>query len=86
MVVSGRVNVEDMGEEDFNRKYSNLGMAAEPEIDLSGQNQGDPAVSCVMGALVIALGMGISGVRLRKMLRGEPLYLLEEGAKNGKIN
>lgn len=43
-------------------------------------------VSCVMGALVIALGMGISGVRLRKMLRGEPLYLLEEGAKNGKIN
>lgn len=86
MAVSGRVNVEDMGEEDFNRKYSNLGMAAEPEIDLSGQNQGDPAVSCVMGALVIALGMGISGVRLQKMLRGEPLYLLEEGAKNGKIN
>lgn len=86
MAVSGRVNVEDMGEEDFDRKYSNLGMAAEPEIDLSGQNQGDPAVSCVMGALVIALGMGISGVRLQKMLRGEPLYLLEEGAKNGKIN
>lgn len=78
MAVSGRVNVEDMGEEDFNRKYSNLGMAAEPEIDLSGQNQGDPAVSCVMGALVLVLGMVISGVRVRKMLRGEPLYLLEE--------
>lgn len=86
MAVSDRVNVEDTGEEKFNRKYSNLGMAAEPEIDLPGQNQGDPAVSCVMGALVLALGMGISGVRVRKMLRGEPLYLLEEGAKNGKIN
>lgn len=80
MAVSDRVNVEDMGEEDFSRKYSNLGMAAEPEIDLSGQIQGDLAVSCVMGVLVLVLGMGISGVRVRKMLRGEPLYLLEEGA------
>lgn len=80
MAVSDRVNVEDTGEEDFNRKYSNLGMAAEPEIDLYGQNQGDPAVSCLMGGLVLVLGMGISGVRLRNMLSGEPLYLLEEGA------
>lgn len=79
MAVSDRVNVEDTGEEDFNRKYSNLGMAAELEIDLYGQNQGDPAVSCLMGGLVLALGMGISGVRLRNMLSGEPLYLLEEG-------
>lgn len=80
MAVSDRVNVEDTGEEDFNRKYSNLGMAAELEIDLYGQNQGDPAVSCLMGGLVLVLGMGISGVRLRNMLSGEPLYLLEEGA------
>lgn len=80
MTVSGCVNVEDMGEEDFNRKYGNLGMASEMNVDLSGQMQGDLRVSCVMGGLVLALGMGISGVRLRKMLSGEPLYLLEEGA------
>lgn len=80
MAVSDRVNVEDTGEEKFNRKYSNLGMPAEAEIDLSGQSQGDLRVSCVMGGLVLVLGMGISGVRLRSMLSGEPLYLLEEGA------
>lgn len=79
MAVSDRVNVEDTGEEKFNRKYSNLGISADTEIDLSGQSQSDPAVSCVMGGLVLALGMGISGVRLRNMLSGEPLYLLEEG-------
>lgn len=84
MAVSERVDVEDMGEEDFSRKYSNLGMASEKEIDLSGQNQSDPAVSCVMGVLVLVLGMAISSVRIRNMLSGEPLYLLEEGAKNGK--
>lgn len=84
MALSDRVNVEDTGEEKFNRKYSNLGMSAETEIDLSGQNQNDPAVSCMMGALVLVLGMGISGVRLRNILSGEPLYLLEEGARNGK--
>lgn len=78
MAVSDRVNVEDMGEENFNRKYSNLGMAT--EIDLSGQNRGGLAVSCMMGGLVLTLGMVISGARLRKMLCGEPLYLLEEGA------
>lgn len=79
MAVSDRVNVEDTGEEKFNRKYSNLGMPAETEIDLSGHSQGDLRVSCVMGGLVLVLGMGISGVRLWSMLSGEPLYLLEEG-------
>lgn len=79
MAVSDRVNVEDTGEEKFNRKYSNLGMPAETEIDLSGQSQGDLRVPCVMGGLVLVLGMGISGVRFRSMLSGEPLYLLEEG-------
>ncbi len=69
------------GQETFSRKYSNLGMAAETEIDLSGQNQGDVRVSCLMGALVIVLGMSISGIKVRSLLKGEPLYLLESQEK-----
>ncbi|MBD5508749.1 MAG: hypothetical protein HDR05_12085 [Lachnospiraceae bacterium] len=76
MAVTERVNIEDMGQEDFNRKYSNLGMAVETEIDLSGQKQGDLAVSCVMGGLVILLGGGISAYKVRRILSGEPLYLV----------
>ena len=79
MAVTERVNIEDMGQEDFNRKYSNLGLAVETEVDLSGQNQGDLAVSCMMGGLVLVLGIGISGVKVRNILKGEPLYLVEDG-------
>ena len=68
-------------QETFSRKYSNLGMAVETEIDLSGQNQGEPVVSCMMGALVIVLGMSISGIKVRSLLKGEPLYLLESQDK-----
>lgn len=65
--------------EEFSRKYSNLELAVEmDDVDLSMQNQGSMAVSCIMGCLVIALGMGLSGVKIRKVLRGEPLYLLED--------
>ncbi|MDE7233018.1 MAG: hypothetical protein K2N37_08110, partial [Lachnospiraceae bacterium] len=78
MAVSEQVNIEDMGQEKLNRKYSNLGLMVDTEMDLSGQAQGDPAVSCMMGGLVLALGMGLSGAKLRNMLRGEPLYLLED--------
>jgi len=69
------------GQEAFSRKYSNLGMSAETEIDLSGQMAGDIQVSCLMGVLVIVLGMGISGIRVRRLLKGEPLYLLESQEK-----
>ncbi len=69
----------DVTQEEFNRKYSNLGMSVETDVDLTGQNQGSMAVSCAMGGLVIILGMGLSGARVRKILRGEPLYLLEDG-------
>lgn len=68
----------DLGAEEFNRKYSNLGLAVETDIDLSGQLQGDIAVSCAMGVLVLVLGMGFSGVRVRNILKGEPLYLVED--------
>jgi succinate dehydrogenase hydrophobic anchor subunit len=76
MAVSERVDIGDMGQEDFNRKYSNLGLMAKVEIDLSGQNQGNLAVSCMMGRLV--LGVGISGVKARNILKREPLYLVED--------
>lgn len=76
--ISNHVNVEDMGQEDFSRKYSNLGLAVETEIDISCQQQSDLAISCIMGSLVIVLGMGISGVKLRNILSKEPLYLLED--------
>ena len=79
MAVSELVNIEDMGQEDFNRKYSNLGLAVETEVDLSGQSQGDLAVSCMMGGLVLVLGIGISGVKVRGILKEEPLYLVEDG-------
>ena len=79
MAVTEMVNIEDMGQEDFNRKYSNLGLAVETEVDLSGQNQGNLAVSCMMAGLVLVLGMGLSGARLHNMLKGEPLYLVEDG-------
>ncbi len=79
MAVSNHMDAEHMGQEDFSRKYSNLGLQAETDIDLSGQHQGNLAVSCVMGGLVIVLGMGISGAKLRNILREEPLYLLEDG-------
>ena len=69
------------GQEAFNRKYSNLGMAVETNIDLSGQTSGDIWVSCMMGSLVIVLGMGISGIKVRSLLKGEPLYLLESQEK-----
>ncbi|MCM1235605.1 MAG: hypothetical protein NC489_36360, partial [Ruminococcus flavefaciens] len=69
MAVSGMIDLEDMGQEDFNRKYSNLGLAAETEIDLSGQSRGDPAVSCMMGGLVVVLGIGISGIKVRNLLK-----------------
>ena len=79
MAVSRQVDVEDMGQEDFDRKYSNLGMAVENDIDLSGQNQGDILVSSAMGVLVLVLGIGISDVRVKSILKKEPLYLLEDG-------
>lgn len=79
MAVSGRVNIEDMGQEDFNRKYSNLGLAVETAVDLSGQSQEDPAVSCLLGGLVLVSAVGISGVRVWKILKREPLYLVESG-------
>lgn len=79
MAVSGLINMEDMGQGDFNRKYSNLGLSAQTEVDLSGQSQGSFAVSCMMGGLVLVLGIGISGVKVRNILKGEPLYLVEDG-------
>ena len=48
------------------------------DIELSMQNQGSMAVSGIMGCLVILLGMGFSDVKIRKVLREEPLYLLED--------
>ncbi len=79
MAVSDHVDVEDMGQEDFSRKYSNLGLAAETEDGLSVRQESSLAVSCIMGSLVIVLGMGLSGAKLRELLRKEPLYLLEDG-------
>ena len=79
MAVSEQVNIEDMGQDDFNRKYSNLGLSAQTEVDLSGQSQGDLTVSCMMGGIVIVLGVGISGVKVRSILKGEPLYLVDDG-------
>ncbi|MBD5490917.1 MAG: hypothetical protein HDR16_01980 [Lachnospiraceae bacterium] len=79
MAISNRANIEDMAHENFDRMYSNIGISAEQETDLSGQGVGDVAVSCMMGGLVIALGMTLSGVKLRKTLCGEPMYLMEEG-------
>lgn len=71
----------DRDSEKFSRKYSNLKTEVEKEtgVDLSGQTQGDLTVSAVMGCLVIVLGMGLSGMRVRRMLSGEPLYLMEDG-------
>lgn len=79
MTVSGLINMEDMQQEDFSRKYSNLGLAVETEVDLSGQNQGNLTVPCMMGGLVLVLGIGISGVKVRNLLKGEPLHLVEDG-------
>ncbi len=65
--------------EEFSRKYSNLELAVEmDDIDLSMQTQGSMAVSGIMGGLIILLGMGLSDVKIRKVLREEPLYLLED--------
>ncbi len=83
VAVSNHVNVEDMWQEDFSRKYSNLGMAVKTDIDLFGQQQSDLTISCVMGGLVIVLGMGLSGVKMHDILKEEPLYLLE-GSTEGK--
>lgn len=77
--ISGYVSMEDMTRENFDRMYSNIGISAEQEADLPGQGVGDAALSCMMGGLVIALGMTFSGVKLRKTLSGEPMYLLESG-------
>ncbi len=79
MAVSEQVNIEDMGQEDFSRKYSNIGLTAKTEVDLSGQNQGNLAVSCMMGGLVLVFGIGISGVKVRNILKEEPLYLVDDG-------
>lgn len=79
MAVSKRINMEDMGQEDFNRKYSNLGLAVDTEIDLSGQSKADIAVSCMMGGLVLVLGIGISDIKLKNILKGELLYQAEDG-------
>lgn len=76
MAVSERVNIEDMGQEKFNRKYSNLGLMVDTEMDLSGQAQGDLAVSCMMGGLVLALGMGLSAYKVKQILGQEALYLV----------
>ncbi len=70
----------DEAGEEFSRKYSNLGLSVEmDDIDSSMQNQGSLAVSGIMGCLVILLGMMISGIKVRRVLRGEPLYLMEDG-------
>lgn len=69
----------DLQLEKFSRKYSNHGMAVEMDVDLFGQIEGSLAVSFVMGCLVMAFGMGISGMKVRRILRREPLYMLEDG-------
>lgn len=79
MEISDYVDMEDVTRGNFDRMYSNIGISAEQEADLSGQGVGDARLSCVMGVLVIALGMTLSGVRLRKTLSGEPMYLMEDG-------
>lgn len=81
MRLTNEIGVEDREQEAFSRKYSNLGLAVETEIDLSGQDYGDIRVSCLMGALVLALGMSISSITVRSLLKGEPLYLLESQEK-----
>ncbi|MDE7247550.1 MAG: hypothetical protein K2N43_06655, partial [Lachnospiraceae bacterium] len=75
MAVSAQINIEDVGQEDFNRKYSNLGLAVETEMELSGQAEGDIAVSCGMGVLVILLGMGICACKVKQVLGQEALSL-----------
>lgn len=79
VAVAEQVDVGDMGQEDFDRKYSNLGMDVETDADLLGQSKGDVRVSCIMGALVAFLGMGLSGARVQGLLKEEPLYLVEDG-------
>ncbi len=79
MEISGYVNVEDMTRENFDRMYSNIGIAVDDMIDVEEQGMGDIEISCMMGILMIAFGITISGVKLRKTLSGEPLYLLEDG-------
>ena len=76
MAVSEQVNIEDMGQEKFNRKYSNLGLMVETEMDLSGQVQGDMRVSCMMGGMVLVLGMGLCAYKARQVLGQEALYLV----------
>lgn len=78
MEISGYVDMEDMAQEDFDRMYSNIGVSADQEADLWSRDVGGTAISCVMGGLVIALGMTLSGVKLRKTLSGEPMYLMED--------
>lgn len=65
--------------EKFSRKYSNLGMAVEMNVDSIGQTEGNLAVSFAMGFLVIVMGIGISGIKVRKIFRRAPLYLLGDG-------
>lgn len=69
------------GREKFSRKYSNLGISEETDIDLSVHGRGDIRVSCLMGVLVIVLGMSISGIKVCSLLKGEPLYMLESQGK-----
>ncbi len=81
-VLSGMIGMEEETDtlfQQFSWKYSNLGTAVEMDVDLIGQPKGNLAVSLVMGCLVIVLGIGISGIKVRQTLRRAPLYLLEDG-------
>ena len=79
-VILDHINIEDMRDEDFNRKYSNLGLSANVDIDIKG-DQKDPVVSCMMGGLVLVLGVGTSGYRIHQILGKEPLYLVEDSKR-----
>ncbi len=79
MKISGYVDMKDMAQDNFDRMYSNIGIAVDDMANVEEWGLGDTEISCMMGGLVIALGMTLSGVKLRKILSGEPLYLLEDG-------
>ena len=76
-VLANSINMDDMNREYYDTTYSNVGIADTENAAISEDvYQNTLAISLVMGAAVLALGIGISAWKVYSVMKEEPMYLI----------
>lgn len=75
--ISDHVGTDNMGQEYFDKTYSNVGIS-EAEKPLAPGSQSDHTIliSAAMGILILTLGTGISAWKIQGILSREPMELI----------